>query len=192
MMQAMAKALQTKETRRMNLIDQLDKRGLVELLGKCWMTHDGMWFFNTFSQFGIESANKVNKLAIQSLAPIEVRRFKKAMGFSKEAIESFEELRSFFSNVADLLIPDFMNVKWTFPDQDILHWEFSEKGCFAYNGVKMLGVIDEYECGPLFRIGCWLKEIGVDYKVDPKIDKCIFPTKKRCAGYFEISIGQQV
>lgn len=176
----------------MSLIDQLDNREITELLGKCWMTHDGMWFYNTFVEFGIKKANRLNKLAIQSLAPIETKRFKKVLNISKNQIESFEELKYFFSNIADLLIPDFMNVIWTFPEKNIVHWEFNENKCFAYNGIKMLGVIDEYECGPLFRIGCWLKELGVEYEIIPKIDKCIFPINGECSGHFKVFSNQKI
>ena len=175
----------------MGLIDRLDKRALTELLGKCWMTHDGMWFYHAFSEFGIEKANQLNKLAIQSLAPIEVRRFKKLLNISKPQVESFEELQYFFANVADVLIPDFMNVVWTFPENNVVHWEFNAHECFAYKGIKMLGMIDEYECGPLFRIQCWLRELGVRYEIVPKIDTCIFPINGACSGHFKVFLNQK-
>ena len=63
-----------------SMAEQLTKKELIEILGKCWMTHDGMWFYNTFMEYGMESANRINKAAIKSLAPIEIHRLKKTDG----------------------------------------------------------------------------------------------------------------
>jgi len=38
---------------------------LTDLLNRCWMTHDGMWFYHCFQEFGIEKANYLNKAAIK-------------------------------------------------------------------------------------------------------------------------------
>ena len=59
------------------------------------MTHDSMWFSHCTREFGIDKANKLNKAAIKSLAPIEVKRIKTALGIKKQPIETFEELSTF-------------------------------------------------------------------------------------------------
>jgi hypothetical protein len=59
------------------------------------MTHDGMWFFHSLMEFGIEATNRINKSAIKSLSSIEIKRIKKAIRLDKE-IESFDEFRLFF------------------------------------------------------------------------------------------------
>jgi hypothetical protein len=160
--------------------EQSNKKELIEILGKCWMTHDGMWFYNTWMENGIESANRINKAAIKSLAPIEIHRFKKRMGI--ESITSYEALKKFFTGVAELLIPDFMNISFTFPGDNIATWEFNEKKCFAYNGISMMGVIDAYECGPIYRIRCWMDSLGIKYAIDPDLDRCIMPSRGQCSG----------
>ena len=43
----------------------IDKQELKKLLLKCWMTHDGMWFYHSMQEWGIEKTNKINKAAIQ-------------------------------------------------------------------------------------------------------------------------------
>ena len=65
----------------MTLFDDLTKQQLKELLVKCWMTHDGSWFYNCACELGIEGANKLNKAAIKNLSVIEMQRIKKAMGW---------------------------------------------------------------------------------------------------------------
>ena len=55
---------------------ELDREELIDLLNRCWMSHDGMWFYHCLQEFGIEKANNLNKSAIQSLAPLEIERIK--------------------------------------------------------------------------------------------------------------------
>ena len=135
----------------------------VELLNKCWMTHDGMWFFHCLQEFGIEATNKINKSAIKSLSAIEIARVKKALDCTAP-IEDFNEFKQFFHEAANLMIPDFMNVKFAYPDKNKMAWEFNQNKCFAYTGMKRLGVVAQYECGVLYRIKCWLDELGIKHK----------------------------
>ena len=93
-------------------------------------------------------------------------------------------LQDFFLNVADILIPDFMNVVISFPETNVMAWAFNEKGCFAYNGVKLLNVVDAYQCGPLFRIQCWLEVLGIQYEMTPEVKGCVMANADRCNGRF--------
>jgi len=170
----------------MRLINRLEKHELKELLVKCWITHDGMWFYHAMSDLGMDKANRLNKSAIESMALIEIKRMKKAMNISEADLTSFEDLKHFIINVADLLIPDFMNVEISFVEPDTIQWAFNDRHCFAYNGVNMLGVVNEYECGPLHRIKCWLDLLGVSYVMEPEIVRCIMPSKGECSGQFRL------
>src|SRR5512137_2403555 len=87
---------------------ELTFREITDLLHKGWMSHDGMWFYHCFQEFGIEKANKLNKAAIKSLAPLEIERIRKALGIEKK-IENFQELKDFFEKACPLVIPPFMN-----------------------------------------------------------------------------------
>jgi len=79
----------------MDALDRIDKEEIRDLLGKSWLTHDGMWFYHTYQEVGIEKANKLNKAAIRSLAPIEINRVKKVLGIDREKIVAFEDLKDF-------------------------------------------------------------------------------------------------
>jgi hypothetical protein len=72
------------------VLNKIGKREIRDLLGKGWLTHDGMWFYHTYQELGIDKANKLNKAAIRSLAPIEIKRVKKALGIGGEKIGTFE------------------------------------------------------------------------------------------------------
>lgn len=151
------------------------------------MTHDGMWFFITLSDFGIEQANKLNKSAIKGLAPFEIARTKKVIGFEKERMENFQEFKEYFAIAKKLFIPPFMNAAMSFPKENVMHWEFDPGQCFAYKGIKRMGAIDQYECGVIYRIECWLNCLGIQFNTIPKIDKCLMNMTGKCSGEIELT-----
>lgn len=159
-----------------------EKKELIELLNKNWMTHDGMWFYHCLQEFGIEKANSLNKAAISTLAPIEMARLKKFLGMEKEPIETFDSFQCFFEKANELFIPDFMNAEMSFPETNRMHWAFKPYQCFAYKGMVKAGVIDNYECGVIFRIECWINGLGLNYTIHPKITKCLMLTDGNCSG----------
>ena len=162
-------------------LKNLPKKDVIDLLNKCWMTHDGMWFFYCLRELGIEKTNKLNKSAIQSLAAIEVQRVLKAAGFD-EKIDNFTDFKRFFHTAADLMIPDFMNGTFDFPEENKMTWEFIENQCFAYKGIKRMGAIDDYECGVLYRIRCWIEALGLKCRFNPEISLCHMHHTRNCSG----------
>ena len=88
----------------MNTIENMTKDEIIDLLNRSWMTHDGMWFYHCFQECGIETANRVNKAAIRSLAPMEMARMKKALGITQDKIETFDEFKNFFTR-AGMCLP---------------------------------------------------------------------------------------
>ena len=167
------------------LFDQLDKNQLKELLIKCWMTHDGSWFYNCAHELGIDAANKLNKAAIKTLSVIEMQRIKKAMGLVKEKIETFEQLKDFVNNAFSVLKGNFMDFNYTFTENNRIHWEINR--CFAYEGMKMIGVNKQYECGVIYRISCWLDALGIKHIIEPEIDKCLLNSQEKCSGHITLN-----
>ncbi|MFX1303628.1 MAG: DUF6125 family protein [Promethearchaeota archaeon] len=164
----------------MTLFDQLNKNQLKELLVKCWMTHDGAWFYNCARELGVDTANKLNKAAIKTLSVIEMQRVKKAMGWEDVKIETFEQFKVFINNGFSVIKGDFMDFKYTFPENNRMHWEMNR--CFAYKGMEMIGVNKQYECGVIYRVSCWLDALGINHTIDPKIDKCLLNSREKCSG----------
>lgn len=153
---------------------------LKELLLKCWMTHDGMWFYHCMQEFGIEKANATNKAAIKSLAAIEIDRIQKAFGLTK--VETLQDVRDLCNAAFGVLTDKFMGFEYSFPSENVLSWEM--KKCFAYAGMKRLGVIDRYECGVIYRVACWFNSLGITYTLTPRIDRCIMHSSGSCRGEF--------
>ena len=164
----------------MSLFNQLNKKELKELLVKCWMTHDGSWFYNCARELGVAVANKLNKAAIKNLSVIEMNRIKKALGQDKSKIRTFEQLKLFIENAFSILKGEFMDFKYSFHDSNRIHWEMNS--CFAYNGMKMIGFHKQYECGVIYRISCWLDALGIEHTIQPFINTCLLNFKPKCSG----------
>ena len=175
----------------MSVLNKIEKREIRDLLGKGWLTHDGMWFYHTYQELGVEKANKLNKAAIRSLAPIEIKRVKKALGIGGEKIGTFEELKDFILEALEVILPNSVFEKFRFREssKDLLHWEWESGECFAYKGMKQIGIIDGYRCGVMYRIECWLEALGIKYSIDPKIDKCMMHEKGACLGDIKVILG---
>jgi hypothetical protein len=151
------------------------------------MTHDGMWFFHCLQEFGIEVTNKLNKSAIKSLSAIEIERVKKAIGFSGQ-IENYNEFKIFFTEASKLMIPEFMNVTFDYQDNSKVIWKFNQNKCFAYSGIKMLGAIENYDCGVLYRIKCWLESLNINHRFSPEIGQCSMHRTGDCSGEIHLFI----
>ncbi len=164
----------------MTLFDKLDKLELKELLVKCWMTHDGAWFYNTVKEYGIDAANKLNKGAIRNLSVLEMKRIRKALGMENVKITTFEQLKKFIDDGFSILKGGFMKFQYTFPETNRMHWEMDK--CFAFEGMKMIGIKQGYECGVIYRVCCWLDALEIKYELKPKINECSLYSQEKCVG----------
>jgi len=161
-----------------------EKEKLVEFLNKNWMTHDGLWFYECIQELGADKTNKINKAAIQALAEIEVKRIRTFLGAEGKQLDTFDRFKDFIANVSEFFIPEFMNASMNFPEDNILQWEFTPETCFAYKSMKSMGVIDDYECGVIYRVQCWLKNLGISYDIIPPVTKCLIHENGMCSGRF--------
>ncbi|MEW6553941.1 MAG: DUF6125 family protein [Actinomycetota bacterium] len=175
----------------MRRLEEVPREELKDLLGKGWLTHDGTWFYHTCLDSGMEQANRVNRQAIRSLAAIEMARARKALWVEDEDLRGFEGLRLFVYEALRMTLPEsvFSRASLTFVPPNVIHWEWMDGECFAYKAMRQMGVIDEYECGVMYRIECWLESLGIPYTVEPKIERCIMHQTGHCRGDFTIDIA---
>jgi Family of unknown function (DUF6125) len=158
--------------------NSIDRQQLKELLLKNWMTHDGMWFYHSLQEFGIEKTNKVNKEAVKSMSIIELKRLKKILGV--ESISNFDELKAFLTSAYKLVMADFMEFGYEYKEPNIVEIWWEPEKCFAYQGIKQIGVIDDYECGIFERTETWYKTLGLNFTVSPKVSGCMMHTEGKC------------
>ena len=152
------------------------KDEIKELLIKGWMTHDAMWFYHCLQECGIDKTNRINKAAIKAMSAIEIKRIQKAVGTEK--LDTFDEFKRFFNIAMEIATGEFMKYTYSMPANNLMHGEW--ESCFAYEGVKALGVIDRYECGIMLRINTWLDTLGIKYEVEPKLTGCMMHTDGKC------------
>ncbi len=164
----------------MTIFDDISKDQLRELLVKNWMTHDGAWFFYTCNECGIAKANRLNKSAIKMLAEVEQKRLRKLMGWQDHKITTFEDLKILMDNAFSLIKGDFMKGTFSFPSKNLMHWTMDK--CWAYEGMKKIGVEKEYECGVFYRVLCWIKDAGIKCEVDPPLKMCRMAMQGTCEG----------
>lgn len=158
----------------------LSQKELKELLIKNWMTHDAMWFYHCLQECGIEKTNKINKAAVRALGVIEIKRIQKATGIDK--VETFEDFKLLIDAVFSIVKGDFMDFTYSFPSENTLRGEL--KDCFAYNGMKRMGVLDQYQCGIMERIYGWFDGLGIRYSVSPQVEGCMMHTDGHCSRDF--------
>jgi hypothetical protein len=175
----------------MGVLDRLEKTKIRDLLGKGWLTHDGMWFYNTCHKLGIEKANELNRAAIKSLAPIEVDRIKRILGVSLKKFETVDELMKFVLPALELTLPDSVlkNFHLTTYSGELIRWKWENSQCFAYKGMKQMGMIDGYHCGVMYRIECWLDALGAGYSMQPVIEGCLMHEKGTCEGEIQVFLN---
>jgi len=153
-----------------------EQDAVIDLLRKSWLTHDAMWVAAVYQECGPEVANKLNAKAIQSLTPIETKRFQKVLNLP--SVDTFERLRAFVDGAFHIVSGDFTDYRITYPKHNILRWHAAQ--CFAFEGIKKLGMIDHYQCGILERVEGWFKALQIPYKMLPKIEGCNMHNKGTC------------
>jgi hypothetical protein len=175
----------------MRVFDEIEKTEIRDLLGKGWLTHDGMWFLNTCRELGMEKANELNKAAIKSMVPIEIDRMKQLLAITRKNFQTFDELVQFMLAGLELTLPYsvFEKFRLTVSAGNLIHWKWENFQCFAYKGMKQAGVIDGYSCGVMYRIECWLEFLGVRYSIEPVIKGCLMHERGSCEGEIQVFLS---
>jgi hypothetical protein len=169
----------------MDKIDTGKDEAVRQLLIRCWMTHDAMWFAATLRELGIETANLLNLAAIRGMGPIEVNRLKAALGVDE--IASAEGLRAFIEAAFDLVGGDFMAFEWQWRDDGTARVD--TRACFAHDGIAKMGVIADYQCGIFERIYTWLDALGIEYEATPGGRQCLLHHQGKCQRDFSFNFG---
>lgn len=177
----------------MRKLEDVSRDELEDYLAKGWLTHDGMWFYHTYLDSGMERANRINRQAIRSLAAVEMARARKVLRVEEEDLRTFEGLRLFIYDALKMTLPEsvFSRAAFTFVPPDTFHWEWKDGECFAYKAMRQLGAIDDYVCGVMYRIECWLEHSGIPYTMEPRIEKCIMHSDGHCRGDFRLSLKEK-
>jgi hypothetical protein len=168
-------------------VNTLETSELREILIKNWMTHDAMWFYHCLQECGIERTNKINKAAVRAMGVIEIGRIQKALGVDK--VETFEDFKLLNEAIWGIVKGKFMKFSYSYPAKNAFRGEFEK--CFAYEGVKQLGVIGQYQCGIFERIYGWFDGLGIKYSVSPQVEGCMMHTDGKCFRDFTLDFANK-
>ncbi len=169
-------------------METLGGNQLKEILIKNWMTHDAMWFYHCLRECGIEKTNQINKAAVRAMGIIEIRRIQKAVGLQE--IATYEDVKSLLEAAWDVVKADFMKASFRLPSRNVLRGDLER--CFAYEGMKRMGVIEQYRCGIFERIYGWFDGIGLEYSVSPEVEGCMMYSDGRCFREITFSVDERL
>jgi len=155
-----------------------------ELLSKGWMTHDAMWFLHSTAEVGIHRTNEINHAAVRSMGLVEVKRIKRLLGV--ERVTTPEQLEEFVRSASALIKPRFMKYELSFPEPGVLRWRWEDEQCFAYQGIRSLGLLDEYRCGIYVRVEAWLEGLHLPFTMTPDTRCCVMHKNGRCERTFRV------
>lgn len=169
----------------MNALASIKIEDLRDYLARGWLTHDGMWFYNTAMKLGIREANELNLAAIRSMAALEVNRTRKLLGGTFR-MEGLDDVMGYFNASLQLVLPSsvFSRFKMIPVPPATFRWSWEKGECFAFKGISQAGLIEGYRCGVIYRIECWLQALGVGYRLSPSIGGCLMHEKGSCEGEF--------
>lgn len=146
----------------MDLLTKMDKNEIKEFFSKNWLTHDAMWYGSSMHLIGPEKTNQLNKGAVRLMAGIEIKRILNLMGKPKGyKVKHYADLSEIIETAFEIVQTSFMKFDFSFPEENLLRGRFEY--CFAYEGVKKFGLIDDYDCGIVERVKGWLDALGVSY-----------------------------
>jgi len=136
----------------------------------------------------------LNKQAIKAMAPFEVQRLLRILEMQKEDLKDTESVVQFMRNAMSLILPD--SVVTTFHLEvkpgGCIHYSWQDNECFAYKGMSRIGVISKYECGVMYRIECWMRELELQFKADPELILCQMYGTGSCEGEYFLSFNNNV
>jgi hypothetical protein len=154
----------------------INKDQLRSILIKNWMTHDALWYGEVATKFGMSEASPMNLRVCRKLGQIEFGRLMKMVETpSPKNIEEYQEL---FEVGEQVFFPDFVSAQISYPGNDSQIFDFLD--CFAYKGMKKLGLLPDYECGIFERIEGWFDAMELHYTRTPDLSRCLRLKGNKC------------
>ncbi len=165
------------------VLSRLSPEERERLIIKCWMSHDARWFMAVAQEFGIEAANRLNRVAARGVGKAEAPRVLRALELPPVAtVEDYLPVQEIFIG---LFGPDPF-------DYQVIEigdgtFELRIQRCFAHENVTRAGVADVYECDIPARMTGWLEALGVKYELPPTPGKCPKAQGRACVYTFRLT-----
>lgn len=146
------------------------------LLVKCWMSHDARWFMAVAGEYGMEAANRLNRVAAHGVGEVEARRIARAL--KRPAATTIDDWLLTQEVLLSFLGPDLAEYQLTKVGSNA--FQVYVQRCFAHDNAVRAGISDQYECGMLARIAGWLDAQGLSHEISPPLGKCLKAAGGEC------------
>ncbi|OGK96386.1 MAG: hypothetical protein A3E31_03420 [Candidatus Rokubacteria bacterium RIFCSPHIGHO2_12_FULL_73_22] len=153
------------------------------LLVRGWMSHDARWFNAVARAYGLEAANRLNRIAARAVGEAEAPRVLRAL--ARPPVAGLDDCLLAQEALIGLLGPELLDYRVR--QLDARTYRIEVERCFAYDNVVRAGVADSYECGIFERVAGWLDALGLAYRMNPCLGKCLKAQGRDCA--YEIALG---
>lgn len=135
----------------------LDARTREDLIRRAWYAHDARWFAAVAAEFGMETANRLNRAAVRAVGQVEAGRMSRALG--KPPADSVDEFLDFLRRGLDLYVaPPLMDM--TLRKLDERSYEVAVNDCFVHANITRAGIQDSYECAVWDRVQGYHEALG--------------------------------
>ena len=166
-----------------DLLARLTPAAREAVLVRSWMSHDARWFNAVAQEYGLEAANRLNKVAARAVGQAEAPRVLRALALTPSA--ALDDWLVAQEALIGLLGPDLL--EYRVRKLDARAYRVEVERCFAYDNVVRAGVAATYECGILERVGGWLDALGLAHRMNPCLGRCLKAQGRECA--YEIALG---
>lgn len=167
------------------LLQRLEPSERESLLVKCWMSHDARWFMAVAGEFGLETANRLNRVAAHETGKAEARRI--ARKLELPPVASLDDCLLAQELFISLLGPELLDYALEKEGADA--YQVRVNRCFAYENALRAGIQRNFGCGIFARVTGWLEALNLVYEVMPGLDACLMCQGKRCV--HRIALGKE-
>jgi hypothetical protein len=157
------------------------------LLIKCWMSHDARWFMAVAGEYGMEAANRLNRVAAHEVGKAEARRIARAVELP--AAKTVDDWLLTQETILGLVGPDLVDYRVTKAGTNTFHIDVQR--CFAYENAVRAGISDHYECGIFARITGWFDAQGLSYEISLSLGKCLKTAGEGCLYRFTLTFDAE-
>jgi len=164
------------------VLSRLSPEERERLIIRCWMSHDARWFMAVAREFGIEAANRLNRVAAHEEGKAEARRLVRALDLPPVVTDG--DYLTVQEIIIGLLGPDLFDYQVV--ERGDSTFELRIQRCFAHENVTRAGLADVYECGIPARMTGWLDALGLEYELSPSPGKCPKAQGRECAYTFKL------
>ncbi len=129
-----------------------------DLLRRAWYIHDAAWFAAVREELGIETANRLNRRAVHTVALAEARRLAKAADTG--SVGTLRAMLEFIAAGDNIYVgPRLMEMEARQVDER--SYQVHVKNCFVAEHIARAGMAESYECAVFERVASWHDALGL-------------------------------